>query len=127
MTPDEVVDAFYAGIFAGNHEAALAHCAPDALYHPLLAVGQSVADWRWGEGPLPVGIYVTEIMREFMASDRAQGYALTSMERDTVDTLVVSRLRTTLGAGVMVFRVEEDKLTNIWVLSSAPRGSDPIF
>jgi hypothetical protein len=128
MTPEEVVDAFYAGVFTGDHEAALSHCAADAVYHPLLAVGQSVPDWQWGDPPLPLRTYVTEILPEFAASERAgQDYALTSIERDTIDTLVVSRLRTTLGSGVMIFRVEDEKLTNIWVISAAPRGSDPIF
>ena len=125
MTPEEVVDAFYAALFAGDHEAALSHCTPDALYHPEITPGQILPPvWQWAEGPIPVRVYVTEIMAGFMTT--AQDYAVTTMERDTVDTLLVSRLRTTLGSGVMVFRVDDDKLAHIWVISSKAQG-DPTF
>ena len=125
MTPEEVVDAFYAALFAGDHEAALSHCTPDAVYHSQITPGQTLPPaWRWGEGPIPVRVYLTEIMAEFMAT--AQDYAITSMERDTVDTLLVSRLRTTLGSGVMIFRVDGDKLAHIWVIRSRAQG-DPTF
>lgn len=77
-----------------------------------------------GRTPDSVRVYLTEIMAEFMAT--AQDYAITSTESDTVDTLLVSRLRTTLGSGGMVFRVDGDKLAHIWVISSRAQG-DPTF
>lgn len=122
MTPEEVVDAFYAALFAGDHEAALSHCTADAMFHPQVTSGQTLPP-ALSEGSIPVRRYVTELAT-FMST--AQDYAVTSMERDTVDTLLVSRLRTTLGSGVMVFRVDGDKLAHIWVISSRAQG-DPTF
>ena len=124
MTPEEVVDAFYAAAFAGDGDAALALTAPDGQYHPFGAI-EDEPIWRWGPGPLPLRVYATEILPDF--AEAVTDYAITSVERDTLDGLVVSRMRTSLGSGVMVFRVEDEKLTDIWVVPSRGRLPNPVF
>jgi hypothetical protein len=39
----------------------------------------------------------------------------------------VSRLRTTAGSGVMVFRVVDRKVTDVWVINSKGRDSNSYF
>ena len=56
--------------------------------------------------------YVTEILPRATAG--MDGYAIESVERDVIDELVVARIRSSHGSGVMVFRVAEGLLTDIW-------------
>ena len=126
VTEEEVVDGFYAAVFARDVDGALAHCSDDAMYHPLVSPTVALPGWRWGEGSLPIRTYVAEVLPEFL-DDASDSYGITSMDRDVHDGLVVSRLRTTLGSGVMVFRVERGKLTDVWVMSAKGRAPDAAF
>ena len=43
------------------------------------------------------------------------------------DELVVTKFRSTHGSGVMVFRVSNEKLTDIWVINSKGRDAVGAF
>ena len=123
MSNVDVVDAVYAGVFSGTPEDGLAHCAPGAQWHPmdLATIGSVPEWWRWGEGRQSLETYLTEILPA--AAQHMDGYAVTQMDRDTIGDLVVTRVRSTHGAGVMLFRVVRGKLCDIWVFS----GTDSFF
>lgn len=117
MTSEEaVVDAMYAAIFSGDVEGALSWCHPDAMWHGLTSapIGGDL-EMREYINKLPDGI---SSMRD---------YALESVERDVIDGLVVSRVRSTHGSGVMVFRVADGLISDIWVISSKGRDSAEPF
>jgi ketosteroid isomerase-like protein len=107
----DVIDAMYAAVFAGDVDRALTLCTPDAQWH--------------GVTPAPVcgdhtmRSYLLEILPGAIAS--MPDYAVLAVERDTIDDLVISRLRTTEGSGVMVFRVVETKTPTCG--SSTPRAA----
>ena len=75
--------------------------------------------WRWGSGPQPLRTYFSEILPA--AAEVMEGYAVLSVERDVVEDLVVSRIRSTHGHGVLVFRTADDRLTDVYVISGASR------
>lgn len=44
-----------------------------------------------------------------------------------IDDLVVSRIRSSHGSGVMVFRVVDDKVAEIWVINGLGRDTTGFF
>jgi ketosteroid isomerase-like protein len=122
-TRQDVVTAAYDAYFAGDPDRALSHCTPDAKWHPLNTDRMDgLPDWwTWGTGSQPLERYFREILPA--AAANMDGYAVTDMQSDTIDRLVITRVRSTHGSGVMVFRVDADKLTDIWVMS----GTDSVF
>jgi hypothetical protein len=55
------------------------------------------------------------------------GYFIEAVHRDEVDDLVVTRLRSSHGSGVTVFRVVEDAITDIWSINAAGRDATQPF
>lgn len=123
MSNEAVVDAVYAAAFSGTPADGLAHCAPGARWHPMnTATFTSRPEWwSWGDGSQTLETYLTEILPTF--AQHSDGYAVKQMDRDTIGDLVVTRVHSTLGAGVMLFRVVDGKLRDIWVFS----GTDSFF
>lgn len=120
MDPEELVDAVYAAAWAGDVEGALALCAPEGEWHPIAGLGDMDHPlWRWGPGSQSLRTYFAEILP--VASEFMEGYAVLSVEREVIGDLVVSRLRSTHGYGVMVFRIAGGQLTDIYVISGASR------
>jgi len=115
MTPEEVVDAAYAGFRTGDPSAGLAHCADDARWHPV------TPGTGYDEG-LPVSQYFGEALVSWMG--KYPDYSLEVVERSTFDDLVISKIRSSVGSGVMVFRVRDDKLADIWMINN--NGSDSV-
>ena len=111
---EEVIDAMYTALFAGDVDGALRHCADDAQFHAATPVSM--------RGDHPMGTYLTELFPQTVAE--MQDYAVLNLERDEIDDLVVSRVRSTHGSGVMVFRVADGKVTDIWSINS--RGREAI-
>jgi hypothetical protein len=115
--PEAVIDAMYAAYFAGDIEGAVAHCSQDAQWHGVTPAPTS--------GTHPIRTYLTQLLPD--ALGEMPGYAIESVERDVIDDLVISRLRATHGSGVMVFRVVDDLITDIWVINSKGRDTDSFF
>ena len=114
MDPLDVIDAFYDACFAGDIERALSHCSVDAQWHAVTP-GPGFA------GSYPIRQYVSEILPRSITE--MENFNIESVERDVIDELVVSRVRTSHGSGVMVFRVAADQLTDIWGVNSKGRES----
>jgi hypothetical protein len=118
MTPEEVVDAAYAGFMSGNPEAGLAHCSEDAQWHPVTPLPGY-------DHSLPLREYFGEFLTTWL--QERPDYSFEIVQRITNDDLVISAMRSNLGSGVMVFRVKDDKLTDIWAINNEGRGSTDAF
>ncbi|MEY2398556.1 MAG: hypothetical protein QOJ00_1730 [Actinomycetota bacterium] len=114
MTPEEVVDAAFAGFITGDPSAGLAHCAADARWHPVTP-GAGYAE------SLPVARYFSEALPMWLG--KHADYSFEVVERSTFDDLVISKVRSNIGSGVMVSRVKDDKLTDIWSINNNGRDS----
>lgn len=114
---EDVIDSMYEAVFAGDVETALSLCASDAEYHAVTPGPSS--------GIYPIRTYLSEILPAGIS--QMNDYAVTSVERDSIDELVVSRVRSTHGSGVMVFRVCDGKIRDIWAINSKGRESAANF
>jgi ketosteroid isomerase-like protein len=117
MTAEEVIDAMYAAVFAGDVEGALAYCSDDAVWHGVTPAPVT--------GDVAMRRYLGELLPDAIGT--MAGYTVTSMERDTIDELVVVRLRSTHGSGVMVFRVADELIRDICVINSQGRDTPGYF
>lgn len=113
----DVIDAMYEALFAGDIDAALSKCAPDALWHGVTPAPVS--------GSHPMRTYLERILPE--AIEAMTGWAMLEVQRDTFDELVVARMRTTHGAGLMIFRVADGSITDIWVINNQGRNARLFF
>ena len=111
-----LIDEVYEAVFGGDLPAALARCASDAQYHVVTPLG---GEWDRYTGSHPVARYFEEILPAAIAS--MQDYSVEVVGRDTLDDLVVARMRSTHGSGVMVFRVTDARLTDIWAIHGQGR------
>ncbi|MDP1794900.1 MAG: nuclear transport factor 2 family protein [Acidimicrobiales bacterium] len=98
----------------GDPASGLAHCAPDAVWHPVTPL-PGVMD------ALPVAQYFGELLPGWL--QEYPDYTFEVVERSTFGDLVISKIRSNIGSGVMVFRVKDDKLTDIWALNNDGRDS----
>jgi ketosteroid isomerase-like protein len=114
-----VVDAMYAAYFAGDIEGALEHCHEDAEWHGITPAPIA--------GTHSIRTYLSELLPG--AIEGMTDYAILSVDRDSIDDLITSRVRSTHGSGVMVFRVVDEKISDIWVINSKGRdvGDSPYF
>lgn len=115
---EDVVDRMYGAFFAGDVDGALACCTADAQWHAVTPG----TPWSGSHG---IRQYFTEILPGAMRD--LDGYAVERVERDVIGELVVSRLWSSYGSGVMVFRVVDDKVSDIWVINSKGRDADRPF
>lgn len=69
--------------------------------------------------------YLGRILPE--ATGQVSAYEIETLERDVFDELVVARIRTSLGSGVMVFRVVDGELTDVWAVNSKGREATGPF
>lgn len=116
--PETVVDLVYTAAFNGDVEQALTYCSKDAQWHAVTPG----TPWT---GSHAMRDYLTRILPE--ATQQANDYRIEALERDVFDDLVVARIRTTLGSGVMVFRVVNAELTDIWAMNSKGRDATGPF
>jgi ketosteroid isomerase-like protein len=114
--PLAVIDAMYAACFAGDIEAALAHCAPDAMWHSVTPSPLP--------GSTPARTYF-EMLPQFMAE--RPGYAILEQDRHVHGDLVVAYVRTTLGRGTMTFRVAGGLVSDVWVINAEGRNTTDFF
>jgi hypothetical protein len=118
MTPEEVVDAAYAGFMTGDPAAGLAHCSDDAQWHPVTTLPGY-------DHSLPVREYFSDALTSWL--QERPDYQFEVAQRLTFNDLVVSMIRSNVGSGVMVFRVKDDKLTDIWAINNNGRESTEGF
>lgn len=118
----ERIDQIYEAVFSGDLPSALAKCAPDAQYHVVTPLG---GEWDRYTGSHPVARYFEEILPAAIAT--MEDYRVDVVGRDTLDDLVVSRLRSSHGSGVMVFRVTDAGLTDIWAIHGQGREATGPF
>ena len=118
MTPEEVVDAAYAGFMTGDPAAGLAHCSDDARWHPVTPLPGY-------DRSLPVREYFGDFLTTWL--QERPDYTFEIVQRSTIDNLVISMMRSNLGSGVMVFRVKDDKLTDIWAINNEGREATDAF
>ena len=116
--PETVVDRVYGATFAGDLEQALMYCSADAQWHAVTPG----TPWT---GSHPMREYLGRILLE--ATGNVDEYEIETLERDVFDELVDARLRTTLGSGVMLFRVVEGRLTDVWAVNSKGREATGPF
>ena len=117
-TPEEqAVDAMYAALFSGDIDGALACCTDDAEYH-IVTPGPSSGDHQ-------MRTYLADIWPQAMSA--MSDYQLTEIVRDTYAGLVVARMTTSHGAGVMLYRVVNGKVSDIWVINALGRGTTGFF
>lgn len=118
MTPEEaVIDSMYAAYFAGDVDGAIAHCAPGAMFHCVTPAPI--------HGDLSMRDYFTTFLPN--AIEEMADYNILSVEREVLDELVVSRLRSTHGSGLMVFRVVDSKVSDLWVINTNGRETTGYF
>ncbi len=115
-----MVDAAYTAYFGGDTEGAIRHCADDAMWHAVTPV----PDDEWS-GSHPIRRYWEEILPGTVA--RMPGYRFDDQMRHGRPPFVVTHLRSSHGAGIMVFRVIADKITDIWVMNAEGRQSTGYF
>jgi hypothetical protein len=116
-TEEQAVDSMYAALFSGDIDGALACCTDDAEYH-IVTPGPASGDH-------PMRRYLTDIWPQAMSE--MAGYQLTEMVRDTYAGLVVARLKSSHGAGVMLYRVVDGKVSDIWVINALGRDTASFF
>ena len=90
----ETVERFDDVYRAGDIEGALALCSADAQWHAV------TPGTRWS-GSHPIREYLTVILPGVADMD---GYAVESWETEVLDELVIAKLPSTHGWGLMVFR-----------------------
>ena len=118
MSKADVVDAMYTAAFSGDVDGALAHCAPDAEY--------SIVTPGPASGKHSMRTYFTEILPTAIA-EMGPTYEVTRMDRDEIGDLVVARVTTTHGKGVLVYRVVDNVVTDFWVINALGRETTAWF